>query len=53
MGIALGTFLFGAILEAFGATAEEPTGLRLIGPVAGVLILIGYAIFRKGYRLGD
>ena len=53
MGIALGTFLFGAILEAFGATAEEPTGLRLIGPVAGVLILIGYAIFRKWYRLGD
>ena len=53
VGIALGTFLFGAILEAFGTTAEEPTGLRLIGPVAGVLILIGYAVFRRGYRLGD
>lgn len=53
VGIALGTFLFGAMLETFGATAEEPTGLRLIGPVAGALILVGYAIFRRGYHLGE
>jgi len=51
VGIALGTFLFGGILEAFGSTAGDLLGLRLIGPLAGILILIGYFIFSRGYRL--
>ena len=53
MGIALGAFLFGGILEAFGSTAADPLGLRLIGPLAGVLILTGYFIFSRGYNLED
>ncbi len=53
VGIALGTFLFGGILETFGSTAADPLGLRLIAPLAGVLILIGYFIFSRGYRLED
>lgn len=51
VGIALGTFLFGGILEVFGSTAEDPLGLRLIGPLGGGLILVGYFIFSRGYRL--
>ena len=51
MGIALGTFLFGVILEAFGSTADDTLGLRLIGPLAGILILIAYVIFSRGYPL--
>ena len=49
VGIALGTFIFGVILEAFGSTADETLGLRLIGPLAGVLILTAYVIFSRGY----
>jgi oligogalacturonide transporter len=51
VGIALGTFLFGVILEAFGSTADDPTGLRIIGPLAGALTLAGYLVFSRGYRL--
>lgn len=39
-------------LLALGGTAENPLGLRLVGPVAGVSILIGYLVFR-GYKLPD
>ena len=41
VGIALGTFLFGGILETFESISEDPLGLRPIGPLAGILILIG------------
>ncbi len=39
-------------LLALGSTAENPLGLRLVGPVAGFGILVGYLIFR-GYKLPD
>ena len=39
-------------LLALGGTAENPIGIRLAGPVAGLCILVGYLIFR-GYRLPD
>jgi len=39
-------------LLALGSTAENPLGLRLVGPVAGLSILVGYLIFR-GYKLPD
>jgi GPH family glycoside/pentoside/hexuronide:cation symporter len=35
-----------------GGTAQNPTGIRLVGPIAGVSILAGYLIFRC-YRLPD
>jgi GPH family glycoside/pentoside/hexuronide:cation symporter len=35
-----------------GGTADNPLGIRLVGPVAGVSILAGYLIFRR-YRLPD
>lgn len=40
-------------LLTLGSTPENPLGIRLVGPVAGALILAGYLIFRRGYRLPD
>jgi GPH family glycoside/pentoside/hexuronide:cation symporter len=41
-----------ALLLLAGDTAENPLGIRLVGPVAGLLLLAGYLVFR-GYRLPD
>jgi len=40
------------ILWAFGRTADHPLGIRLVGPVAASLVLIGWLAFRK-YDLPD
>lgn len=37
-------------LLALGATSDNPLGLRLLGPAAGVLVLLGWWLFR-GYAL--
>jgi GPH family glycoside/pentoside/hexuronide:cation symporter len=37
---------------ALGRTAEDPLGIRVVGPVAGLLILTAYVVFRF-YRLPD
>jgi Na+/melibiose symporter-like transporter len=39
-------------LRLLGDTADDPLGIRLVGPVAGVLVLVGYVIFRR-YDLPD
>jgi GPH family glycoside/pentoside/hexuronide:cation symporter len=52
-GLGLAAGLFALILALFGKSADEPLGIRLIGPVAGVCALAGYAAFARGYRLGD
>ncbi|MXZ88716.1 MAG: MFS transporter [Dehalococcoidia bacterium] len=39
-------------LLALGSTAEDPLGIRLVGPVAGILAFIGYLVFRR-YWLPD
>jgi GPH family glycoside/pentoside/hexuronide:cation symporter len=39
-------------LLTLGSSAENPLGIRLVGPVAGLASLIGYLTFR-GYRLPD
>lgn len=41
-----------ACLLLFGDTAANPLGVRLAGPVAGLLILVGYLVFRR-YDLPD
>ncbi len=48
---AAGTGLLIALLLV-GSTASDPTGIRLVGPVAGVLALSGYIVFRR-YWLPD
>jgi GPH family glycoside/pentoside/hexuronide:cation symporter len=39
-------------LFLLGNTAEDPLGIRLVGPAAGALSLAGHLVFR-GYRLPD
>jgi GPH family glycoside/pentoside/hexuronide:cation symporter len=41
-----------AALLVLGSSAENPLGIRLVGPVAGLAALIGFLTFR-GYRLPD
>lgn len=41
-----------ALLLLAGDTAENPLGIRLVGPAAGLLIIAGYVSFRR-YRLPD
>jgi len=41
-----------AVLLLAGETADDPLGIRLIGPVAGAAAFIGFIFFR-GYRLPD
>lgn len=39
-------------LFLLGETADNPLGIRLVGPVAGAAAVIGFVVFR-GYRLPD
>ena len=41
-----------ALLLVAGSTADNPLGIRLVGPMAGLLCLAAYLCFR-GYRLPD
>jgi GPH family glycoside/pentoside/hexuronide:cation symporter len=41
-----------AVLFLFGETADNPLGIRLVGPVAGVSAFLGFLLFR-GYSLPD
>jgi len=40
------------LLLLLGSTTENPIGIRLVGPVAGAVTLVGYWVFR-GYWLPD
>lgn len=39
-----------ALILLLGETADDPLGIRLLGPIAGAIALVGYFVF-KGYRL--
>jgi len=39
-----------AVVLLLGETASDPLGIRMVGPVAGVLAFLGFLFFR-GYRL--
>jgi glycoside/pentoside/hexuronide:cation symporter, GPH family len=41
-----------ALVLLLGSTEEDPLGIRLVGPVAGLLVLVGWLRFRS-YRLPD
>jgi GPH family glycoside/pentoside/hexuronide:cation symporter len=41
-----------ASLLLVGSSEEDPLGIRLVGPVAGLVVLVGYLLFR-GYDLAD
>ncbi len=53
LALALSSLIFGLILGAFGNTAANPLGIRLIGPVAGVAVALGLLLFARGYALPD
>ncbi len=40
------------LLLLLGRTTDNPLGIRLVGPVAGLIVLLGYLSFRR-YRLPD
>ena len=48
---AFAPLLFALVLLA-GDSAEDPLGIRLVGPVAGLLVLGGYLSFRR-YSLDE
>ncbi len=41
-----------ALLLFMGSTADNPLGVRLVGPMAGGATLVGYLVFRR-YWLPD
>jgi len=45
--IALSALFFGFLLRTFGYSSVEPLGILLLGPVAGVFVLVGLLIFSK------
>lgn len=48
---ALAPLLLAALL-VLGSTSDNPTGIRLVGPLAGLSTFAGYLVFRR-YRLPD
>jgi len=50
---AIASIIFGATLSIFGATADNPLGIRLIGPIAGIATFLGFVVFVKWYKLPD
>ena len=53
LGLGLAAALFALTLALFGKSAEDPLGVRLVGPMAGICTLIGYVVFVRRYRLSD
>ncbi|HEA47095.1 MAG TPA: hypothetical protein ENH97_01630 [bacterium] len=45
--IALSAFFFGFLLKTFGYSSAEPLGILLLGPVAGISVLVGLLIFSR------
>ena len=52
-GFGLASAVLALVLFLFGKTEADPLGIRLVGPVAGAFVLLGYAVFVRGYRLSD
>ncbi|HEX2193921.1 MAG TPA: MFS transporter, partial [Candidatus Limnocylindria bacterium] len=45
--------VFGVVLGAFGSTAEDPLGIQLIMPIAGVAVLAGFVAVWVGYHIRE
>jgi GPH family glycoside/pentoside/hexuronide:cation symporter len=45
--------VFGVVLAVFGSTSEQPLGIQLIMPIAGVAVLAGFAAVWIGYHLRE
>lgn len=53
LAFALSSLIFGFTLSIFGATGDNPLGIRLIGPIAGAATILGFIIFKLGYTLPE
>jgi glycoside/pentoside/hexuronide:cation symporter, GPH family len=51
VAVGLSSVVLTQVLEIFGRTPDDPLGIRLVGPLAGLLVLAGLVIFARGYRL--
>jgi GPH family glycoside/pentoside/hexuronide:cation symporter len=51
VGFSLSAVTVGAVLAFLGDSPERPWGVRAMGPIAGLVVLAGYAVFRRWYRL--
>ena len=49
LGSSFAPLILGTVF-LLGRTAEDPLGIRMVGPVAGVIAFFGFWLFR-GYRL--
>jgi glycoside/pentoside/hexuronide:cation symporter, GPH family len=49
-GQAAASGLFALLIGAFGATADDPLGIRLVGPVAAGCTALGWWLLVRGYR---
>lgn len=49
--VAAGTF--GLLLQLFGYSADQPLGIQLVLPVAGVLAFVAFVCVWRGYHLGE
>ena len=49
---AISAFIVSIVLPVFGFTTDNPQGIRLIGPIVGVISLLGFISFLS-YRLPD
>jgi len=49
-GQAVASGLFAVLIGVFGATADESLGIRLVGPVAALCLVLGWWLLRRGYR---
>ena len=45
--------VFGVVLSVFGSTAQDPLGIQLIMPIAGVAVLAGFVAVWVGYHLRE
>jgi GPH family glycoside/pentoside/hexuronide:cation symporter len=53
IGLSLAAVTVGGSLALLGDSADDPWGVRIVGPLAGLVVLGGYLVFRAGYRLPD
>jgi GPH family glycoside/pentoside/hexuronide:cation symporter len=47
LGIGVSALIFTVLLHLFGKTPAEPLGVALAGPVAGIIVFIGFLVFLK------
>lgn len=53
IAFSLAALLLGLLFEFLGNTGEDPLGIRLVGPISGAAVLLGWFIFARGYWLPD